>query len=428
MPDPNSITEHAGEEVQEILSKIPHWMIRWGMTFFLGLACFFLFMTWFIQYPDVVEGPVTISTLHPPVRLVSKTTGELGVLPFPDGAAVKQGEVVATIHQGVSPATVQYLNDFCSQTRKGLSIGHFNFDFHGDSLHFGAAQEAYSSLKVALQAYQHMLQSDPLTVEIQSLEQQIGNYVTLKSVTEAQANLGDRQLAIAKCQFDKDAWLFEQGAISEADLLKGEQGLIQAESKVQDFQKSIAQSSITLTDLQRQLNGRRLERETQYRDLRQGIVSALEQLEHVLSTWRTELHIKSPIDGRLSYLPLVHEHAHVEGGAALFVVIPPEQEFRGHIEVSKSGFGKLEVGQSVQVMLDKYPHREYGLLRGEVSQIALLPDADNYRVQFRLPVGMRSSYGRQLEFSPEMTGRGQVVTEEERLLTRIFHRFRWSAG
>ena len=46
--------ELRSEEVQEILEKVPHWMIRWGNVLFLALIVLLLVISWFVKYPDVI--------------------------------------------------------------------------------------------------------------------------------------------------------------------------------------------------------------------------------------------------------------------------------------------------------------------------------------------------------------------------------------
>ncbi|MEZ4687161.1 MAG: hypothetical protein R3B47_14155 [Bacteroidia bacterium] len=54
----------------------------WGLT---GL-------TWLIKYPEVIDGKVTLTTLHPPIKTVSKASGIIENLLIEDGQLVQEGE------------------------------------------------------------------------------------------------------------------------------------------------------------------------------------------------------------------------------------------------------------------------------------------------------------------------------------------------
>ena len=47
--------ELRSDEVQDILSKIPNWMIRYGSTLFFALLLLVLSLSWIIKYPDIYQ-------------------------------------------------------------------------------------------------------------------------------------------------------------------------------------------------------------------------------------------------------------------------------------------------------------------------------------------------------------------------------------
>ena len=55
------------EEVQEILTRPPHALIRWGITAFFGVLALLFIGGCFFKYPDIVSAEITITTEHPPV-------------------------------------------------------------------------------------------------------------------------------------------------------------------------------------------------------------------------------------------------------------------------------------------------------------------------------------------------------------------------
>src|SRR5688500_4454699 len=65
------------DEVKEIVSHRPHWIIRKGNTI-LFIIVFLLFaMTWFISYPDIIKGSSRFVSLNSPKMMVAKTEGKL---------------------------------------------------------------------------------------------------------------------------------------------------------------------------------------------------------------------------------------------------------------------------------------------------------------------------------------------------------------
>lgn len=58
--------ELKSEEIQEILSRPPHALIRWGITVFFMVISFLFIGGCFFSYPDTVEAGITITTENPP--------------------------------------------------------------------------------------------------------------------------------------------------------------------------------------------------------------------------------------------------------------------------------------------------------------------------------------------------------------------------
>lgn len=61
--------ELKSEEIQEILSRPPHALIRWGITVFFMVISFLFIGGCFFSYPDTVEAGITITTENPPAWL-----------------------------------------------------------------------------------------------------------------------------------------------------------------------------------------------------------------------------------------------------------------------------------------------------------------------------------------------------------------------
>ena len=71
-----------------------------------------------------------------------------------------------------------------------------------------------------------------------------------------------------------------------------------------------------------------------------------------------------------------------------------------------------------------YPYQQFGQLVGSVAEISKVPSEEGYFVKVSLENGLTTRYNQQIEYKPEMTGIAEVVTEDLRLIERIFNNFR----
>ena len=58
-----------------------------------------------------------------------------------------------------------------------------------------------------------------------------------------------------------------------------------------------------------------------------------------------------------------------------------------------------------------------------VSKLTEISNESTYQVEITLSNGMTSSYNKLLTFTPEMTGTAEIITDELRVIQRIFNQF-----
>lgn len=424
MPESNQDIELRSDEVQEIMSHVPHWMIRWGITLIFGVILMLIFISWFIKYPDVVQGKVTVSTAQAPITLVAVGSGELENLHVKDGQSVSQNELIATIGNSFSEEAKDYLSKLCIQIKEDLIINGNKVFIDQTTIQFGSLQSSYSELITALDEYQALIFHDQTAFKIETLQSQIRNHNSLKSVSNQQLNTALKELEIVRRKHESDQRLYEKKVISGVELYDSERQLIQIETNIGNYKKAVVQTAIALDNLKNDLNDLKHQQEQQKVLLLQKLNLSLATINNAVEQWGQNFQFKAPINGVLAYQDRLSEHQFIESGTNLFTVIPSNQKYIGYLDISKSGSGKVKIGQKVRVQIDKYPHQEYGQLNGKVLSISLLPNKEVYRVTFELTNGMKSSYGKMLKYSPEMSGTADIITEDERLISRVFNNFK----
>jgi HlyD family secretion protein len=81
--------------------------------------------------------------------------------------------------------------------------------------------------------------------------------------------------------------------------------------------------------------------------------------------------------------------------------------------------GKVKKGQKVNIYLANYPDEEFGIVKGMVEDISLVPVNDHYTLEIALPDGLLTTYKKTLPFSQEMTANAEIITEDMRLIERF---------
>jgi len=118
------------------------------------------------------------------------------------------------------------------------------------------------------------------------------------------------------------------------------------------------------------------------------------------------------------------ENQNVSSGEEVFTIVPDSAYTvigKAMLPVARSG--KVKAGQKVNIHLDNFPENEYGILRGRVQHISLVPaqtgDAVYYSVEIALPDGLTTTYKKELPYLHNMQGQADIVTEDLSLLERL---------
>ena len=107
--------ELRSEEVQEILTRPPHALVRWGVTVFFGVLVVVFIGGCFFKYPDVISASVTVTTEHPPIWIVARGSGKIKEVYRHDRDSVGAGDAIAVLDNPASTRDVLLLKELLGQ-------------------------------------------------------------------------------------------------------------------------------------------------------------------------------------------------------------------------------------------------------------------------------------------------------------------------
>ncbi|RME95954.1 MAG: HlyD family efflux transporter periplasmic adaptor subunit, partial [Bacteroidetes bacterium] len=154
------------------------------------------------------------------------------------------------------------------------------------------------------------------------------------------------------------------------------------------------------------------------------------KLQYEYQNWKEQYLLYAKTTGQLSLLSELRPGQQVKAGMALWGIIPQGRatQWVAVGKVSDMELGKIGVGDTALIRLPAFPYREYGQLRGTVSEIALLADTDEgqpfYRLVLELPRGLVTSYQRTIDARQSLSGQARIIGDKRSLLARIFDRLR----
>ena len=414
------------EEVKEILGRPPRWMIRWGITVIFVIIAILIIGSWFFKYPEVVSSTVTVTTENPPVPLVARASGKIEHLFVSNKEVVSANQPLAVIEDAADYRDILELQQKLKHFKDRFSGGRIaRSDFELEYT-LGTLQSVYASFLKKLEDYEHFGALEYHNKKIKSLRKEQKRYRQYYQKLKNQRRISRKEYRLAQKQFDRDSLLFEREVIPEAAFEQSETKVLQKEYALEQVEVSLSNANIQLSRIEQNILDLELEYEQQRNQLRVSLMESYDNLKGAIDSWKKQYYMESPIQGEVAFTSYWSENQHVESGKRVMTIIPKEQgEIIGKIRLPFQGAGKVQVGQSVNIQFANYPHLEYGMVKGKVSSISLVPEDQVYIAEVVLPDGLTTFYDKKLDFSQQMQGTAEIITKDTRLLEKIVRPLRF---
>lgn len=417
-------SNHLSEEILDILNETPGWVVRCGTLVFLFIIALFLAGAWIIRYPEVLRGEAVVTTEAPPIKVVSEAGGRVTKLVIRDEVFVKKGDVLAETESTMGLESVSGLQSLIRETRLFLDDHNHRIIMPADTLTWGELQEDVNLLCKHYRAYL-MLQSDDYhRFQARNLYTQMAELNRMSEANERQRDLHFRMLSNAEDGFKIDEKLFAENIYSKQEFQKKANDYLKERTESEGFNKEAIKCNLRLAEIKKEVRDIEHSFAEKERACLDGMTQSLLNIENGLKNWQKRFLITAPADGKLVYLKQLTENQYVRPADTLFAVIPARQQFVALVDIPVRGMGKAEVGQKVILKMDDYPFQEFGTLEGRVLNMAPSLSVKSYRVVVALPEGLRSSYAQTFQCRSELSGSAEIITEDMRLLERLFYNFR----
>ena len=410
------------DEIQRILGNPPAWSLRWGITAVLVAAVAFLCLAWLIRYPDVAKARVVVVTENPPVRLVARSSGKVSRLMVTDQQPVEVGQLIAELENPALLEDVSRLEEFVRRM-EGITEPSNLLDLQTpEGLRLGELQGSYARLQQLLKDLQFFERQQGTLARIASLSRQIQYLEGLNTSLEKQATTLAREVEIAKESFNRNNSLLHSGAISQLELEEAETNYLQYRRQLESLQSRVVDNKLQAEQFRSQIIALRQGRSSESMERWLAVREALEQLKSQLEQWKHTYLITSPAAGRISLSRIWREQQFVQANEEVATVVPGEGSGKvvGRALLPTVNSGKVQKGMRANIRLEGYPYQEFGVLQGQVSSIALVPEQEAYLVEIALSDSLVTSYGRTIPFAQELPGTARIITEDRRILDRVF--------
>lgn len=425
MPNNNQEIEIRSEDVQEILNKVPNWMIRFGSLLFLLLIIMLLVLSWLVRYPDIISAQAIITTKIPPQKEYAKIGGKIDSIFRKDKDNVRINEPLAIIENTANYTDILFLKSILDTIKVQKQTFFFPID-KVPILFLGDVEDSYTLfennyLQYILNKELHPFSNEAVANKITTTElnRQLINLQAQKKINKKELEFNEKDLKRSKI-------LYEKGVISEKDYETKQLEYLQNERDYKSISVTISQLRESISSSKKTLKGTEISRVREEVTLLKKVLQSFNQLKKSIKNWEMKYVLSSQLNGKVSFLNFWSKNQNVNQGDLVFTIIPNENSsFIAKLKTPAQNLGKVKIGQKVNINLQNYPDYEFGVLKGKVNNISETSDPEGfYIIDVLLPNKLITTYNKEIIFKQEMRGTAEIITEDLRLLERFFYQFK----
>jgi HlyD family secretion protein len=416
------INEHEirSAELQEVMSEIPGSFIKWGLLLMSGIILAILGISWFISSPDVVTAPITVTTYNPPVSLVARSSGKIERFFVNNSEEVGVDVPIALIgnlaHWDDIKRIEIFLNSLSDSIKWETVIQEIN---PPAGLILGEIQDPWWRFVSLSRKFNEYLKQAYLPAKLDLIDKQIKRQEEYTQELKNQKLLSEEDLNLTYNSYQRDSNLFHRTnySISINEFEQSRQALLEKQISFSVLRSSIKNNESSILKMKETKLDLLVQYEKEVNQFISDINESLQLIEVSMGKWKEKYLIQTPVSGKITFTSFWNENQVISPGEIIATIIPdnPKQIIiRANVPVT--GSGKVQTGQEVNIKLSGYPYMQYGILKGRIVSLSMVPVQDAYIADIELANGMRTSYGIELGFVNGMTGTAEIITENRRLI------------
>jgi len=433
----NTMEEHdeieiRSDEVQEIIGTTPGWILRWGSTAALLVLFLLGLLSWFIHYPDTIEAPVVVRTTNSAVPVIAPKSGILMKIIKKEQEIVAAGQVLGIMDNSARYEDVVTFEDRINMLRDTDNDLLLTFTFEND-LELGELEPKLIELSQDFEDLKFLSKGNKNQAEIASINQRIKATEKSVSIKEAQRDNLKSRIQKMKTIFEdqREQYIDKPKTISNETLRNSYADIksmgLSLENIEADLKASRVKSEADIIDLKRKKIALQDDSNVDLTDNFEALKTKMFNVQKAIDNWKRKNLIMASQDGRITIYTKDNRRNNIKikNGQTIMGIFPiegSEGNLLAEVELPIEGAGRVNAGQKVYIKLAKYPYQEFGIIKGVVEKIGILPRGENYIVKVTLPDGLNTNRHKELSFTHEMKGRAEIITDDKRLIERIFEK------
>ncbi len=408
------------EMVQEIVSSKPSFLVRYGILFFLTILILLVAVCWFIQFPDVVNTKAKLTSINAPKEVITKTTGKLIKLIAKEGEQTKQGTILGYMETTASTTDVinasNNIDTSQSLINKNRIVEIFPF-LNTSYQNLGELQTSYQTFQQSYNTFHNYLSGGFYLQKVNMLNKDLTFLQKMHINLLEQKGLNTEDLNLSQKNFNANKSLNDDKVIADVEFRNESSKLISKKLTMPQISSSILSNEAQQNEKQKEI----AELQNTIAQQKNIFIQALNTFKSQIDDWKKKYLLTAPIDGKIAFATFLQENQQLQANQIICFINPENTKYYAEVYIPQTNFGKVRTGQEVLLKFPSYPFAEYGSVNGKIDFISNINTDSGYLAKVILPNGLNTSYKKQVQFRDGLTGQGEIITQNMRLLQRFYY-------
>ena len=424
MKNENNI-EVLNEEIQEILGTPPGWILRFGTLIFFIVIVVLIWLSYWIQYPDVVVSEIIVSFNDPPSKLISPKSGYLNKLHAVHNQKVKKGQLLISYNSEANYQDVLSLYEKLLQVKQTNQSSILSLSF----------SENYSIGELQKYLFQFLDKQNQYSLRVKGISEVTNKSDKQKQISslengiEYSTNLRDNlavQIENTQIQLKNEEAMVKMDKLSQSELNKTRDKLIVLSSNLNATEAEIKDKQFKISNLKSDLVNLSVSSEKGREVALSEMNAAFVQFKSNVSQWISAHLIISPTDGMVQVTnKFLKSGQYVNKDEPLLIIIPPQSnKMKGLMNVPFTESGNIKRNQLVLVRLNSYPSSKFGIIQGKVASSSSIALEEDEKLVSPVTVyfenGLVTTTGYKVSTKKELSGMARIITQNKRFIQRLF--------
>ncbi|RLJ77400.1 HlyD family secretion protein [Pedobacter alluvionis] len=417
MPQERIDLEINSEEVQEIITAVPSWILRWGITLIFIILGTIVMLSALIEYPDIVKTGLKVNSLNSPKPVLAKQNGKLTALLVKDGQMVTENQSLAYFESTANPDDIIKINRELKQLRGRVLKNELATSGLPTGFSLGELQGTYQTFYQQYLQYQSTLRNGYYLNKMAFLENDLKDINTLKTQIIEQRKVQQQEYTNQEEEYKAYQKLYKNKVISRSEFTQQENKYLAAKYPLQQTETSLLNNTSSFSAKEKEL----LDLKHTISEEQAKFLQALNQCINESDAWILQYILRAPVAGKLSFAGIVQQNQNIAANQEVFIVNPGNTNFFGEIQIPQYNMGKIRKGERTLVKLKSYPFEQYGMIRGRLTFISDVAYRDSvFIAKVSFEQFENKDPNRKIVLKNGMLADAEIVTEESSLLQRFF--------